>query len=813
MTRRGRRAVLSVAFAVAALFIGRWLTTALADVWWGGTVSPHAASFLLRMHVTRGLLDTAGVLLASLWFGFHLVVVFRAIGNVQVPRHLANVEFRETLTPRVLLLATLALGILLGLVVGSSASELWGRLHLAWQGVTFGETDPVLGHDLGFYVAQLPLRIALYRAALTLVLVGLAGTLTLYIVIGAVRWIDRRPALNGHARSHLGWLLATLAAVLAWGFSLHPAAAVAGLEGTIDSGVIRAAGVVAPALVGTALMVALLSALWAVRPRHLLVLAAWLVLLLAWLGGRIVVPAAYRSPGEPGAASAELESLLGHAYGIADVDVRAYGGDGDSVLPAPVALWTDTLAARTAGAADGGVAATRLVVTPGGVRRPAWLVTRSARERFVAAVLADDRVSPTGAPLFYRPGDSLAHPTAEPWFEFEEPVLRPGAARYVVSGTAPGVPAGSWLRRAALAWALQAPALLARGAADARVAWRLEPRERVAALAPFAKWGVPAPRPADGRLVWVLDGTVTSDAFPLVPRMLFRTEQVGLVRSSFIGVVDAETGDTRIFLRPDADALSRGWAAVAGGTVQAWETLEPSIRASIGYPSELFRIQAAALARSPRGTLGGRRLSLLSDSLAIGLETWAPDTTGPVLTAPYIEAGQRRLAGLLVGSARGDERRLELLLPDSTATVATPPVMASRWSRFPLFEQLQDSVRAAGGTMTMAPVRFWLGGNGLGAYRTHFGSGPAGRPVLVWLSLALPDRLAAGRDAQEAFENLAGTGVPAPFSSPGRSPIDEARRWMHIADSALRRGDLEAFARAWDGLRSTLDPAGDSLVE
>ena len=441
------------------------------------------------------------------------------------------------------------------------------------------------------------------------------------------------------------------------------------------------------------------------------------------------------------------------------------------------------------------------------------MLTRSARGRFVAAVLADDRASPVGAPLFYRIGDTIPYPVADPWFELEEPVSRPGAARYVVTDSARGVPSGSWMRRAILAWALQAPALLTRGSPGAAVAWRLDPRERVAALAPYAAWSDPAPRPADGRLVWVLHGTVTSESFPLVPRVPFRGGQAGLVRSSFVAVVDAEHGDTRIYLRPDADALSRAWAAVADGTVQAWEMLEPSLRPVVGYPRELFRAQAEALGRSPLTGAAPERLALLDDTTTVGAETWAADTAGPVLTAAYIEPGQRRVGALLVAAARGDDRRLELLLPDTASTLVTPPVLASRWNRFALFEQLQDSIRAAGGTLTVAPVRFWLGGSGLGAYRAHFGDGPAGRPVLVWLSLALPDRLAAGRDEPEALENLAGTGVPAPFAPPGRAPIDEARRWMHLADSALRRGDLEAFARAWDGLRSTLDPSGDSVAE
>jgi hypothetical protein len=32
----------------------------------------------------------------------------------------------------------------------------------------------------------------------------------------------------------------------------------------------------------------------------------------------------------------------------------------------------------------------------------------------------------------------------------------------------------------------------------------------------------------------------------------------------------------------------------------------------------------------------------------------------------------------------------------------------------------------------------------------------------------------------------------------------EARRFVDAADAALRRGDLEAFGRAWDALKRTL---------
>jgi hypothetical protein len=51
--------------------------------------------------------------------------------------------------------------------------------------------------------------------------------------------------------------------------------------------------------------------------------------------------------------------------------------------------------------------------------------------------------------------------------------------------------------------------------------------------------------------------------------------------------------------------------------------------------------------------------------------------------------------------------------------------------------------------------------------------------------------------------------VPAPASAPG-GPIIEARRWVRVADSALRSGDLEGFGRAFESLKSVLDAASDT---
>src|SRR4051812_17310342 len=234
MSRRGRRLTTALTVIVVLLFVGRWTATLLADRWWAAEFSPQAAAFLTNWHLLRLTLDLCGCLIAAAWFIGHLLLVYRAVGTVQVRRNVANLEFREALTPRALLTVVVITGAVLGLLVGLGTSGWWREVMLAWQGVTYGVTDPLLGRDLGMYVAQLPLWRAAHGFFLLLVLLGLFGVIGLYMLVGALRWMDRRPAINDHARSHIGWLLAALALALAWGYLLEPYERVAGAVELLD---------------------------------------------------------------------------------------------------------------------------------------------------------------------------------------------------------------------------------------------------------------------------------------------------------------------------------------------------------------------------------------------------------------------------------------------------------------------------------------------------------------------------------------------------------------------------------------------------
>ena len=344
MSPRARRLVVALLALGGLLFAGRWAAELLADRWWAGEIAPAAVSFLTGWHLLRGTLEAGGILVAAAWFTGHLLIVYRAIGSVQIARHVANLEIREAITSDLLLAIAVGGGLLLGVLAGNGGAALGPTVALAWEGVTYGIREPVFGHDLGLYVAQLPLWRALHNFAFLLTALALVICLALYTLVGAIRWVDGRPAISDHARSHLGWILVTLALVLAWGYLLEPYELVAGVHGVPDRPSVELAALVSPALTGTALMVAVMSILWASRARHALAAAGWLVLIVASLVGHYLLPAFAGDSGSPAVDLALTRQLERTAFGLDalgdSADARLLA---DSSPPAMAPLWDDRM--------------------------------------------------------------------------------------------------------------------------------------------------------------------------------------------------------------------------------------------------------------------------------------------------------------------------------------------------------------------------------------------------------------------------------------------------------------------------------------
>lgn len=806
MSDRARRLTVAAAAAITFLFAGRWLSLFLADRWWGELLSPDAATFLTDLAVLRLVLDLGGALVASTWFCGNLLVVYRAIRSVEVSRRVADREVREPLTPEALLGATMLLGIVLGVLVGGDLERLWPRVALAWQGVPFGVADPILGHDAGVYVAYLPLWVDLLRFALLLVLLALALVLVLYVVIGAIRWIDRRPAISDHARHHLGWLFGALALLLGVVFLLEPMRLVAGTWGTPGMRRFQLVVLSAPLLAGVALSVAFLCAVWALRPRHALFLSGWLVFAAAVFGARVIGTALVVPDDIPlgrGSSTATFDAL---AYGLGDVrDSVIEIGPTPGPAPRWPALW-QTEALLRAGDADSftTLAAEPAWVLAGGARRPTWLVMGEKRGALQLRAVADDRVSATGAPLYFAASDSVPGPAATPLLALGSLALHPRAAPVAIARDIRGLPAGGALRRLALAWALQDGRLLGQLPDSARVHWERTPSGRLRKLAPFASWSPARPELHEGRLSWVADGYVTSPAFPLSSRARAHAGDVGYLRAAFVGVVDAEDGTVRLHLRPEAGPLAGAWAALAPRLVEPWERAPRAMRGAAAYPAELFRVQSRVLESGTGGRLVGLEDSLRTTP-AVFDYLWPAEGMGPARVASFQRGDPPAIAVLLVGAVVDGRPRLTRFEVEPPEALPAPANLTQAWSRFPTYERMVDSVRGGGGTLQPGGVRYWLGPGQLGAMQVHYGPRGGGGASATWVSVAAHGRLGAGRSVDDAWSNLRGASAPLPPGYQPQSALTEARRWYLRADSALRSGDFGAFGRAFDALGASLD--------
>src|SRR5262245_21585077 len=111
-------------------------------------------------------------------------------------------------------LVTVAAGVL-GLLIGVYAGSRWDTWLSFVYATPFGTADPILGHDVGFYVFTLPLLEIVRMLLLVVVFVAAAGSLAAYVLSGEVGLDPLRGLLASRAAvRHLSILAAALLVVL-----------------------------------------------------------------------------------------------------------------------------------------------------------------------------------------------------------------------------------------------------------------------------------------------------------------------------------------------------------------------------------------------------------------------------------------------------------------------------------------------------------------------------------------------------------------------------------------------------------------------
>ena len=275
-------AVLVLAFATAGFWVN-WL-------WFD---SLGLRSILMTRYVAQWSLFGGAFVIAGGFFALNVRFAGRKLGSVPVEVQGEKVEVSSRL---INLVAQLA-GVVVGLIMASTAASSWATVLAFSNQVDFGITEPIFGRDAAFYVFTLPLLAAVRSwvlGLLILTLMAVGGLAFLRYTQGVAR---REFILPQDVRGHLSLLGALTLAVFSFSYWLANFDLMFTGIGTVygvgrsDYAAQRPANYI---LLGLSLLCALLLAwnAFAQRLRPLLVTAGvWLVAVLV-IG--ILYPAGYQ---------------------------------------------------------------------------------------------------------------------------------------------------------------------------------------------------------------------------------------------------------------------------------------------------------------------------------------------------------------------------------------------------------------------------------------------------------------------------------------------------------------------------------------
>ncbi len=183
---------------------------------------------------------------------------------------------------------------------------------------------------------------------------------------------------------------------------------------------------------------------------------------------------------------------------------------------------------------------------------------------------------------------------------------------------------------------------------ESQILYDRDPRQRVEKVAPYLTIdGRVYPAVVDGRVVWMVDGYTTTDAYPYsasaqledvtvdsltargqVAQLL--PQRANYIRNSVKATVDAYSGDVTLYAWDTEDPLLQAWTGIFPNTVRPIADISGELMSHIRYPEDLFKVQRTLLATYHVDDAG---------DFYTGQDFWTspndPTQTGAVAQPPY----------------------------------------------------------------------------------------------------------------------------------------------------------------------------------
>ncbi len=557
-----------------------------------------------------------------------------------------------TLERRQLKMLGTGVAALAAVFLGLFASNEW-LTWLRFQHATpFGQTDPLFGRDVGFYVFTLPFLDFARYLILAVAVLSLIGSTAAYVISGALALDPARgPVVGDGARRHLGLVIAVLFLLVAWGAYLDVPRIL-----TTPAGIIHGASYVdvalrIPVLQGllfVALVCSVLSLVTAMTPRNTPLFVAVGLYALVTVGGNIGAVAMQRLLVTPDEQQREAPYITRNieatrqAFGLETVDARELSGD--ATLTAAdidnnmetinnVRLWDHEPLLDTFGQLQEirtyydfvSVDNDRYFID--GEYRQIMLSSRELNSDslpnrswvnehlqythgFGVALGPVNQVTQEGLPMLFiqdlPPTSSVDLAVDEPSVYFGE--LTNG---YVIVNTdtdefhypegddnvstrydgAGGVALSSLVRQLLFAVRFRDYEILVASQLgdDSRILYHRNIVDRVTTIAPFLEYDSdPYLVISEGRLVWMLDAYTISDRYPYASPA---SNGINYIRNAVKIVIDAYNGTTTFYLADAEEPIARTLQAIFPGFLQPLDDMPDDLRAHIRYPEGLFSLQ------------------------------------------------------------------------------------------------------------------------------------------------------------------------------------------------------------------------------
>ena len=352
---------------------------------------------------------------------------------------------------------------------------------------------------------------------------------------------------------------------------------------------------------------------------------------------------------------------------------------------------------------------------------------------------------------------------------------------------------------------------------QSQILYDRSPRDRVAKVAPYLTLdGMVYPAVVNGRVVWIVDGYTTSDAYPYSAQQSLddatadsltqRTSVAGLLptqvnylRNSVKATVDAYSGKVTLYTWDETDPVLKAWGKAFPGSLQPLSSISGELMSHLRYPEDLFKVQRKLLAtyhvtdadsyysgqdfwRNPNDPTVGEQRPQPPYYLTLQM----PGQNAPTfsLTSTFIPGGNTNrnvLTGFLAvdaepgniaGKPREDYGKLRLLELPRNATVPGPGQVQNNFNSNPTVSTTLNLLKQGNSTVLNGNLLTLPVGGGLLYVQPVYVQSSAGTkfPLLQKVLVSFGDQIGFANTLGEALDQVFGGDSGATVSHGAPTP-------------------------------------------